>query len=91
MVTLKGIEETHPRMFEGCVNKLVNFNTEKGSFRQALFRSMRSMHTYHFLFFFFTTTVWANHSGRKLLEKLVLYLIQNTKRKQQIWIYFIHD
>ena len=27
----------------------------------------------------------------QLLENLVLYLIQNTQRKQQTWIYFIHD
>ena len=26
-----------------------------------------------------------------LLENLVLHLIQNTQRKQQSWIYFIHE
>ena len=28
---------------------------------------------------------------RSVKENLVLYPIQNTQRKQQTWIYFIHD
>ena len=35
----------------------------KGSFGQALFKSVKSTHTRHFPFFFFTTMMLANHLG----------------------------
>jgi len=35
----------------------------KSSFGQALFRSVKSIHIYHFPFFFFTGTVLASHVG----------------------------
>ena len=35
----------------------------KGPFGQALFKSIKSMHTHHFPLFFFTTIVLAKHSG----------------------------
>ena len=38
-------------------------NASKWSFGQALFKSVKSTHTRHFPFFFFTTTVLASYSG----------------------------
>ena len=37
-----------------------------GSLGQTLFKSMKSTHTCHFPLFFFTTTIFANHSGQKI-------------------------
>ena len=36
-----------------------------GSLGQALFKSVKSTYTRHFPLFFFTTTIFANHSGYK--------------------------
>ena len=61
VISLEGIQKTHPRMTHGCIHQLVYFGMGNGSLGQALLRSVKSTHTHHFPVFFFTTTVLANH------------------------------
>ena len=63
MVPLKCIKKTHSKVPKSCINKLSILGTRKRPFGHALFKFVKSMHTSHFPFFFFTTTVLANHLG----------------------------
>ena len=58
MVTLESIKEAHPRMAYRCVNQLIYPRKGERIFRTAV----KFTHTRHLPFFFFTTTVLANHS-----------------------------
>ena len=63
MVTLKDIQETHPRMSHHSVHQLVNSRNKEGVF-WADFIQVNEVHAHSpFPFFFLTTTVLASHSG----------------------------
>ena len=63
MVALKNIQETQPRMSGSRVTSRSIRGRGKGSFGQALFKSVKSIQTLHFPFFFFTTTVFESQIG----------------------------
>ena len=66
LIPLKGVQKVILRCpYMASTNWLI-FNIGNGSFGQVQFKSVKSTHTRHFLLFFFTTTVLANHSGKKI-------------------------
>ena len=59
VVSLESNKKTHLGMPIRHINKLVYLRRWKRIFRTCLFRSVKSTHTIHFPFFFFTTIVLA--------------------------------
>ena len=81
VISLKSVQETHPRMSKCCIHQLIYSGNRNGSFGQALLRSVKSIHTSHFPDFFFTTIVLANHSKQK--TSLIALAYCERPRKQR--------
>jgi len=61
MVTLKGVQKAHPLVSDYGIHQLIYLWYQEWSFGHARFKSVKSMQTLYFPFFFFNTIELANH------------------------------